>query len=250
MAVQLLGIDHCAHAVQRYRAAGVTGAAAAGDDGEAQLNTGAHQRRDFSLAVRAQHHKRIFDSPVRRVGDVGDAGQAVELDVVAAGEPGQLLENFGAQLAGVFELFREALDGGARRRQHFADLVVALAALLHLGQPVAHRVHQGRQPLWVVQQIVDQIGIAVHHPDIAQDLEQHAGGAAGLAFGAQLLQQFPHRRAQQADENLAVGIRGVVVRDLPHTGLGGGGHCPCSCHYWKNVHQCSPIVALRKTRIH
>ena len=44
--------------------------------------------------------------------------------------------------------------------------------------------------------------------------ERHARAAAGLAFLAQQHQDVPGARAQQADHDLAVAERGVVVRNL------------------------------------
>ena len=50
------------------------------------------------------------------------------------------------------------------------------------GQPMMHRVHQQLPPLRVVQQVVLQIGVALHHPDVAQHFVQHARRAAGAAL--------------------------------------------------------------------
>jgi hypothetical protein len=67
---------------QRHGAAGVAGAAAARDDGQAQFEAALDQAGDLFLGVRGQHHERVFDAPVGGVGHVRDARQAVELDVV------------------------------------------------------------------------------------------------------------------------------------------------------------------------
>ena len=68
--------------------------------------------------------------------------------------------------------------------------------------------------LRVVEEVVLQIGIALDDPDVAQHLEEHPRRPAGPALAAQLLQQLPHRRAEQADHDLAIGERRVVVRNL------------------------------------
>ena len=70
---------------QRNRAAGVAGAAAARDDGQAELDAALDQAGHLVLGVRRQHDERILDAPVGRVGHVRDARQAVELDVVLGG---------------------------------------------------------------------------------------------------------------------------------------------------------------------
>jgi hypothetical protein len=110
--------------------------------------------------------------------------------------------------------------GAQRRHQQFAHQGVALGVAAGCG---AFRPRPGGgckastsrlAALGVVQQVVLQIGVALHHPDVAQHLVQHARRAAGAALLAQLVQQLPGRRAQQADHDLAVGERGVVVRDF------------------------------------
>ena len=86
--------------------------------------------------------------------------------------------------------------------------------LPHLGQAVVQGFHQQAAALGVVQQVVLQVGIALHHPDVAQHLVEHAGRAAGAALLAQPVQHLPGTRAQQPDHDFAVGERGVVVGDL------------------------------------
>ena len=80
--LELLGVDHRALPGQRDRAAGVAGAAAARDDGQAQLDAALDQPGHLGLGVGGQHHERVLDAPVGGVGHVRDARQAVELDVV------------------------------------------------------------------------------------------------------------------------------------------------------------------------
>ena len=74
-------------------------------------------------------------------------------------------------------------------------------------------------------------GIAVDDPDVAQHLEEHPRRAPGAPLAAQLVQHRPQVRAEQPDDDLAVGERRVVVRDLaqargvasadrPRTGIG------------------------------
>ena len=68
-----------------------------------------------------------------------------------------------------------------------------------------------RRRLRIVEQVVLQIRIAIHHPDIAQNLVQHASRAAGAPLVAQLVQHLPGGLAQQADDDFAIRQRGVVV---------------------------------------
>ena len=67
-----------------------------------------------------------------------------------------------------------------------------------------------------------QIGVALHDPDIAKHFVEYAGGAAGTVFGAQIAEQAPRVFAKQADDDLAVGERGVVVGDFAQAGDGAG----------------------------
>lgn len=162
---------------------------------------------------------------------MGDARQAVELDVVARGDAAQHLLGLPAQLFGLVELGLEAGHGGPRAVDQLQHLFVAvqvapfleidaagLAALVDLSQAVMQRLDELAAALGIVQQVVLQIGIAAHHPDIAQHLVQHARGPAGAALGAQVRQELPGVLAQQPADDLAVGKRGVVVGDLTQAG--------------------------------
>jgi hypothetical protein len=84
--LELLGVDDRALPGQRHRAAGVAGAAAARDDGQAEFDAAGHQGGHLGLAVGREHHEGHLHAPVGGVGDVRDAAQAVELDVVARGD--------------------------------------------------------------------------------------------------------------------------------------------------------------------
>jgi hypothetical protein len=55
-----------------------------------------------------------------------------------------------------------------------------------LAQAVVQRVdQQAARRLGLVQQVVFEVGVALHHPDVAQHLVQHARRAAGAALLAQ-----------------------------------------------------------------
>ena len=94
---QLLGIDDCALPGQRTRATGVTCATAARDHGQSKINTSLNQARHFGLGVRCEHHERVLNAPVRRVGNVRHTAQAIELDVVFGRQPAELPQAASAQ---------------------------------------------------------------------------------------------------------------------------------------------------------
>ncbi len=218
--LELLGVDDDAVPGQRNGAAGVAGAAPARNDGQAQLDAALHQERHLGLGVGAQHDKGVLHAPVGRVGHVRYAGEPVELDVVLGGEPAQHACGLAAQCRDVAELGVEGGDRVANQRGELADQLVARhvavggAALLDFGQAVLERLDQLAAAARVVQQVVDEIGVALHHPDVAQHFVEHAGRSAGAALGAQGLEQFPAAFAQQANHDLAIGEAGVVIWDL------------------------------------
>jgi hypothetical protein len=92
------------------------------------------------------------------------------------------------------------------------------AAALDLAQPVLQRLDQRGAPLRVVEQVVLQERVALDHPHVAEHLVQHPCRAAGAALGAQLVDDPPALLAEQPQHDLAVGERGVVVRDLAQPG--------------------------------
>ena len=95
--LELLRVDDGRARVERDRAAGISGAAATRNDGEAELDAALHQRADFVLGVRIQHDERILDPPVGGVGHVRHAGEAVERDVVLRGVARQRAHHLTAQ---------------------------------------------------------------------------------------------------------------------------------------------------------
>ena len=155
---------------------------------------------------------------------MADAGHAVELDVVLVRELAQRFAHLLAQLSGLGEHALKLLHGALGGSGQLGHQGIALgiffgaAALLHLGHAVAHGLHQLAAPLAAVQQVVLQIGVALHHPDVAQHLIQHAGRATGAPLRAQQLQHLPGAVPQQADDDLFIGKRGVVVRNFAQAG--------------------------------
>jgi hypothetical protein len=83
--------------------------------------------------------------------------------------------------------------------------------MINFGQSVLKRLDQQLAALGIIQQIILQIGIATHHPNIAQHLIKHPRGTARLAFATQIGEQRPCIITQQAAHDFSIGERGVVV---------------------------------------
>ncbi len=197
--IELLGVHHGGEPVERDRASRVAGPAAAGNDGEAQVDQRLHDRGALFLGVGIHDDERILDSPVGRVGDVRDARHAVELDVVLARDRGEPARHLAAQAARLGELVLEGVDRGARAGEeigHAVGLRLVDAALVDLAQAVAHRLDEHVEPARAVVEVVLQVRVAVHDPDVAQHLVEHARRAPGDALLAQLLERAPRRLSQ------------------------------------------------------
>ena len=232
---ELFRVDDGRHRRQWNRAARVAGAAAARDDGQPQLDTALHQAGHFLFRVGREHDERIFDAPVGGVRHVRHARHAVEAHIVLFRVAAQHLDRALAQVIGLAEFVAEVGHGLAGRFQqqfhilaarlrHFgrfatgrdvaAGRIDAQAALVDFGQAVMQGIDQALAALRVVQQVILQVGVAAHDPDVAQHLVQHAGRTARLTGAAQLVEQAPGVLPQQAYDDLAIGKRRVVIRDF------------------------------------
>jgi len=116
----------------------------------------------------------------------------------------------------------EGVDGGVRGGAQVEHRFVTQAPLVDLAQAVAQRLDKRGAPLAVGQQVVFKVRVALHDPDVAQDFVEHARRAAGDALAAQFVEDGPVLRSEQADDDFAVGERGVVVRDFPQASSHGG----------------------------
>ena len=231
--VEFFGVDHRGILVQWNGTAGVAGAAAARNDGQAELDARLHDRLHFILCVRMQHNEGILHAPVGRVGHMRNAREAVEGNVVAARYARELAQYLAPQFCGFVEIAREIVDGLVPGREQPGDfrvdpfgfridrLAVFGTALLDLAQPVTQRLDQRVATARIVEHVVLQIRIAIDDPDIAQHFVEHARRTARAAFAAQFVEQLPHRRTQQANDDFAIRERGVVVRDLAQADPGG-----------------------------
>ena len=216
---QLLGVDHGGERRQRHRATRVSGAAAAGNDGQSQLDAGAHESRDFVLGIGCEHDEGDLDPPVGGIGRVGDAGVRVEADVVGVGVASQEPLRPPTQGFHGLEGAGESGDRGTGCSQQpyhtrVAGLVRPVAPPLDVGEPMLQRRDQLATASRVVQQVLLEVRVAVHDPDVAQDLVEHAGRAARAPLRPQLVEQAPALGAQHPDDDLAVRERRVVVGDL------------------------------------
>ena len=234
---QLFGVDDCRQRGQRDGAAGIPGAAAPRNDGQAQLDAARHQRGHFGFGVGVEHHERVFDAPVGRIGDMRDPRHAIEADVVGGGDARQPAQRTGTQGGGLRKRALKPLDGGMRQFEQAPHACrtsarcvrvcerglgccgrLAIAATLDFTQTVLQRLDQRSTAAGVVEQVVLQERIALHDPDIAQHFIEHAGRAASAPFGAQFLDDVPGFCAQHTTHDLPVGERGVVVGNFPQPG--------------------------------
>ena len=70
-----------------------------------------------------QHHERVFNAPVRRIGNVRNAGQTVEGDVVAAGNFCQAFFDFLAEIPIVGKFLFKGIYRAMCPLQQFNDLL-------------------------------------------------------------------------------------------------------------------------------
>ena len=179
--LQLFGIDDRGTGVQRNGAAGITGAAAARNNGQSQLDTGAHNGGDFLFGIGLDHHEGHGDAPVGGIGGVRYPRQAAEVDIVFRGNPAQHLAGPDTQAGLVRQPLFKSLNGLQAVGVQCQCILVAIGALLDLVQAVPERVDQGLAAPGITDQIIFDIGIALDHPHIAKHLEQHARRMAGTA---------------------------------------------------------------------
>ena len=170
--------------------------------------------------------------------------QAVKHNIVFVGDFAQALEHLFAFLAGEIKALVKSIYRGGGCLKQLRHLGVVVAPFLDFGQAVAHFFNQRGGAVLVRQQVVNQIGIAHHRPNIAQHLKQHACRAAGAALAAQVLQGIPRRAAQQADDDFTVGIRGVVVGDFADA-LGG-----FDAHKAGSVCACALLLSIEESTNH
>ena len=156
-----------------------------------------------------------------------DTAHPIEANIVLGGHPAQTTFNLLAQACGLCELEFEGAHRLHGQGQQASDAprtgerawVGALAFIdcppsIDFTQSVMQGFNEQGATLGVVEQIVLQIGITLHDPDIAQHLVQHARRSARSTFRTELVDDLPALFAEQTRDNFAVGKGGVVVGDL------------------------------------
>ena len=79
---EFFGVDHRRLPGQGNGAAGIACAAATWHDRQTQFNAGLDHASHFDFGVRCQHHKRVLDAPVCRIGHMRHPGQTVKFNIV------------------------------------------------------------------------------------------------------------------------------------------------------------------------
>ena len=219
-ALELLGVDHRRERRERHGAAGVAGAAAARNHGEARSRSRRARVPGISASVSGVSTTNgRLDAPVGGVGRVRHPRVRVEADVVVARVGCKGLARAPAHRLDPAEGGREVIHRSARESEQLADLQVAhgvgrVAALLDVGQAMVQCLHQQLAPPRVVEQVLLEVRVAPHDPDVAEHLVQHACRASGAALSTQVVEQRPAGGAEQPDHDLAVRERRVVVGNL------------------------------------
>jgi hypothetical protein len=111
----------------------------------------------------------------------------------------------------------EVSDRLAGSAQQLANGLVAMPPLVDFAQAMTQGLDQRLATITVGQQVVFEIGVALYDPDVPQHLVQHACGTAGNTLAAQAVEYVPGLSTEQANDDLAVGERGVVVGNLAQT---------------------------------
>ena len=211
---KLLSVDHCRRFGQWNCTAGVTRTAATWNDGQAQFDTAVNEANNLGLIVGMQNNKRIFHAPIGRVGDVRNASEAVEGNVVFVRDFAQHFKHTLSQIPRLAKLRLKQINGLCRARYELADFFFArlavgiryvyIAAFLNFTQTMSQRLDQHRAATRVVDQVILQIRIALHHPNVAQHLKQHARTAPGFALAAQRLQNVPSVVTEKPNDDFAI----------------------------------------------
>jgi hypothetical protein len=109
------------------------------------------------------------------------------------------------------------------------------SATLDLREAVVQRFDERRAAAAVLEEVVLKVGVACHHPHVAERFVEHARRTPGATLRAQAKQRLPGLFAEQADHHLAVGERRVVVGDLAQPPAGVGA---CNLPGGDRFHEC------------
>ena len=170
-------------------AAGITGAAAARNDGQSEFNTALDQTRHFVFGVGRQHHERILNPPVSGIRHVRHTREAIEFDIVERGVATKDFIRAATQTGCLLELRCKVFDRFTRRSQQRFDIgatngrlrisfifeVGGMPSLVDFTQTVIQGINQCAATLRIVEHVVLQIRIPLHDPNIAQYFVKHTG---------------------------------------------------------------------------
>ena len=95
-----------------------------------------HQRGHLGFGVRHEHDEGVLDTPVGGVGDVRDARQPVERDIVPPGVPQQCFQHPATQGGCLIEMTFERIDRRLRRIVQLTYQLVSLPPLVDFIQSV------------------------------------------------------------------------------------------------------------------
>ena len=213
--VKLFGVDDDRLRGERDRTTGVASAAPPGNDGETEFNRGLHQARNLRLRIRREHHQWELHSPIRGIGHMGHARESIEFDVVRVCQPRQAFLDLPSEHLDVLEILAELPYCGTGQRQQCLDLFIALgrlgvsdsafASTVDVLKSVMQGLDQRLPAFGVREQIILQVRVALHGPDVSEDLVEHLGRTACLSLPSELIDQDPALLAQEATDDLLVG---------------------------------------------
>ena len=217
--VELLGVDDRRERRQRDRAARVAGAAAARDDGEPSSMQARTSRRTSSsvsgVSTTNGYSTRQSVASVTCETRAKPSKQMLSRARVPREQPRSALSRSPGRSKSRRSA-RTARRAGSSRR---ATLGVRTASSA-LAAPSISRSRwrsaatSAARRRGLSSRSSCEVGVAPHDPDVAQHLVEHARRAAGAALAAQFVEERPGLVAEQADHDLAIGERGVVVGDL------------------------------------
>ena len=152
------------------------------------------------------------------------ARQGIKFDVVFGCVLAESFLRLSAQLGHGRKSLIKQFDRMARQHQQLTHQTVSqsicfgCASFLNFTQAVLQSLYQLLSAAWVVQQVVLQIGIALNHPNITQNLVKHASRPACAALVSKLIEEVPGTISQQTNHNFSIGETCVVVGNFAQTG--------------------------------
>ena len=124
--------------------------------------------------IRVDNYKRVFNTPVGSIGNVADARQPVEHNVVFVGDFTQAVEYLFAFAAGFAKAAVKIADGLLCAFYQLLDHLVVVAPFLNFAEAMAHFFNQRLLAVLVFEQVVNQVRIADNCPDISEYFKQHS----------------------------------------------------------------------------